>query len=170
VVREEARVIGVKKGVRNPRPKGRDAAGLGEKTRTRMEKEESSRTAENAAARCIAVEAVGMTQATQEVRPPELMGGAPMQVDGAPALWPEPAPTGMVRTTPGFLQRGLVRPPRPRAKERVSSMQTRPLTARLGGRLNGLQGEFYFLRPGTRSVAGWVRTTEVSTGKTIWQA
>ena len=162
-------MTGAKKGVRNPRPKGRDAAGLGGKTRTRMEKEESSRTAESAAARCIAVEAVGMTQATQEVRPPELKGGAPMQVDGAPALWLEPAPTGMVRTTPGFLQRGLVRPPRPRAKERVSSMQTRPPTARVGV-LNGLQAEFYFLRPGTRSVAGWVRTTELSTGKTIWQA
>jgi hypothetical protein len=116
VVREEARVIGVKKGVRNPRPKGRDAAGLGGKTRTRMEKEESSRTAENAAARCIAVEAVGLTQATQEVRPPELMGGAPMQEDGVPLMWPDPVPTGMVRTTLSFLllQRELILPARVR--------------------------------------------------------
>jgi hypothetical protein len=140
-----------------------------------MEREESSRTAESAAARCIAVEAVGMTQVTQEVRPPELMGGAPMQVDGAPLMWPEPAPTGMVRTTPSFLQRGLILPARARVKERVSSIslittQTRPLTARLGGRLNGLRGGFYFLRPGTRSVAGWVRMIGVSTGKTILQA
>ena len=145
----------MKKGVRNPRPKGRDAAGPEEIMRTRTEREESSRTAENAAARCIAVEAVG------SVRPPELMGGAPMQEDGVPLMWPDPVPTGMVRTTLSFLlqQRGLILPARARVKERVSSIslittQTRPLTARLGGRLNGPRGGFHFLRPVTRSNAG----------------
>ena len=103
-------MIGVKKGVRNPRPKGRDAAGLEEIMRTRTEREESSRTAENAAARCIAVEAVG------SVRPPELMGGAPMQEDGVPLMRPDPVPTGMVRTTLSFplLQRELILPARVR--------------------------------------------------------
>ena len=120
-------MIGMIRGVRSPRAKGRDAAELGGKTRTRMGRVESNRTAEGAAARCSAEEVAGMTQVTQEGR-----------LTAMPGLEPELAPTGRVITTTGFPRGGLVRQQRPKAKERVrsrervSSMRTRPPTARLG--------------------------------------
>ena len=119
---------------------------------------ESNRTAEGAAARCSAGEVAEMTQVTQEAR-----------LTVTPELEPEQAPTGRVNMTPGFPQGGLVRQQRPRAKERVSSMRTCPPTAGLGVLIRQ-QPFLYLLRPVIRSVAGWIQTTGISTGKIIWLA
>ena len=119
---------------------------------------ESNLTAEGAVARCSAVEAAGMTQATQEAR-----------LTVMPELEPEQAPTGRVNTTPGFPQGGLVRQQGLRAKERVSSMRTRPPTAGLGVPIRR-RPFLYLLRLVNGSVAGWIQTTGISTGNSIWQA
>ena len=111
-------MTGAKKGVQNPKPRGRDAAGLEEEMWTRTEGERSSRTAGNAAARCIAVEAVGsalqqeLMGGAQElmggsVLPQELMGGAPILGDGVPlkrgiVCSPDQLPISVVRTTLGL--------------------------------------------------------------------
>ena len=107
-------MTGAKKGVQNPKPRVRDVAGLKEEMWTRTEGEESSRTAENAAARCIAVEAVGSALQQElmggarelmgeSVLPRELTGGAPILGDGVPlkrgiVCSPDPLPISVVRT------------------------------------------------------------------------
>ena len=94
-----------KKGVQNPRPRVRDVAGLKEEMWTRTEGERSSRTAENAAARCIAVEAVG-SALQQELMGGlrEVMGVAPILQDGVPlkrgiVCSPDRLPISVAKTT-----------------------------------------------------------------------
>ena len=72
------------KGARNPRPRVRDVAGLKEEIWTRMERKGLNRTAGNADARCIAVEAVAALPRELMDGPREVMGVAPILTDGVP--------------------------------------------------------------------------------------
>ena len=74
----------MRKGARNPRPRVRDVAGLKEEIWTGMERKRSNRTAGNADARCIAVEAVAALQRELMGGPREVMGVAPILTDGVP--------------------------------------------------------------------------------------
>ena len=74
----------MRRGARNPRPRVRDVAGLKEEMWTRTERKRSNRTAGNADARCIAVEAVAALQRELMGGPREVMGVAPILTDGVP--------------------------------------------------------------------------------------
>ena len=93
-----------KKGAQNPRPRVRDVAGLKEEMWTRTEGERSNRTAGNADARCIAVEAVAALQQELMGGPREVMGVAPILQDGVPlkrgiVCSPDRLPISVAKTT-----------------------------------------------------------------------